>query len=162
MAAAESERPRGQSRGQSLALRRERKRRGWSQAKLVSELRTAASREGLELSSNSALASMVSRWENGHCEPDSLHRHLLRQVYGKSDVELGFSDALIEAGADARTWLTLDDFCRELEVPYSTACKWSSLGSASGRFPRCRRLPNGKIRIRRDWLEEWLDGLPAS
>ena len=58
-------------------------------------------------------------------------------------------------------WLSIDDFCEELGVPASTAYKWSSLGSGSGRFPRCCRLPNGKIRIRRDWLEEWLNGLPA-
>jgi hypothetical protein len=59
-----------------------------------------------------------------------------------------------------RQWLTIEDFCAELDIPMSTAYKWSSLGSESGKFPRCCRLPNGKIRIRRDWLEEWLDGLP--
>ncbi|MGH8932247.1 MAG: helix-turn-helix transcriptional regulator [Egibacteraceae bacterium] len=57
--------------------------------------------------------------------------------------------------------MTFEEFCDELNVPASTAYKWCSLGSESGKFPRCRRLPNGKIRIRRDWLEEWLDGLPA-
>jgi predicted site-specific integrase-resolvase len=58
-------------------------------------------------------------------------------------------------------WLTVEDFCDELGVPISTAYKWCSLGPASGKFPRCCRLPNGKIRIRRDWLEEWLNGLPT-
>lgn len=65
------------------------------------------------------------------------------------------------AGRPGRQWLSFDDFCDELGVARSTAYKWSSAGPASGRFPRCRRLPNGQLRIRRDWLEEWLDGLPT-
>jgi predicted DNA-binding transcriptional regulator AlpA len=64
--------------------------------------------------------------------------------------------------ADGPTWLSLEDFCEELGVPRSTAYKWCAAGPASGKFPRCRRLPNGKLRIRRDWLEEWLDGLPIA
>jgi excisionase family DNA binding protein len=61
-----------------------------------------------------------------------------------------------------REWMTLDEFCAALGVHRSTAYKWSAAGTASGRFPRFCRLPNGHIRIRRDWLEEWLDGLQAS
>jgi hypothetical protein len=57
-------------------------------------------------------------------------------------------------------WLSIEDLCDELSVPLSTAYKWSSLGPESGKFPRFCRLPNGKIRIRRDWLEEWLNELP--
>jgi predicted DNA-binding transcriptional regulator AlpA len=65
--------------------------------------------------------------------------------------------------ADRARWLSIEDFCAELGVSRSTAYKWSCAGSASGKFPRCRKLPNGSIRIRRDWFEEWLDGLdPAS
>ncbi len=56
-------------------------------------------------------------------------------------------------------WMTLDDLCRELGVAASTAYKWSAAGSDSGKFPRFRRLPNGSIRIRRDWFDEWLEGL---
>jgi len=58
-------------------------------------------------------------------------------------------------------WLTIEDFCAEVGVPMSTAYKWAQAGPGSGRFPRFRRLPNGRIRIRRDWLEEWLDALPT-
>ncbi len=57
------------------------------------------------------------------------------------------------------SWMTMDDFCRELGVAASTAYKWSAAGPRSGRFPRFRKLPNGSIRIRRDWFDEWLDRL---
>ena len=61
--------------------------------------------------------------------------------------------------APERDWMSMEDFCAELGIAPSTAYKWSSAGPRSGRFPRFRKLPNGSIRIRRDWLEEWLDGL---
>lgn len=59
-------------------------------------------------------------------------------------------------------WLSMDDFCEELGVAKATAYKWSSAGTGSGKFPRFRRLPNGSIRIRRDWFEKWVDGLGPS
>jgi predicted DNA-binding transcriptional regulator AlpA len=58
-------------------------------------------------------------------------------------------------------WMTMDDFCRELGVAASTAYKWSAAGPHSGKFPRFRKLPNGSIRIRREWFDEWLDSLDA-
>jgi predicted DNA-binding transcriptional regulator AlpA len=66
------------------------------------------------------------------------------------------------SGVGSGMWLSLEDFCEELGVPRSTAYKWCAAGPASGKFPRYRRLPNGRLRIRRDWLEEWLDGLSTS
>jgi predicted DNA-binding transcriptional regulator AlpA len=72
------------------------------------------------------------------------------------------SDAVVRRrGGAQKVWLSLEDFCEELEVPRSTAYKWCAGGPASGKFPRCRKLPNGRVRIRRDWLEEWVDGLPG-
>lgn len=62
----------------------------------------------------------------------------------------------------SQQWLSMDDFCAELGVAKATAYKWSSAGSGSGKFPRFRRLPNGSIRIRRDWFEKWVDGLGPS
>lgn len=56
-------------------------------------------------------------------------------------------------------WMTMDDFCTELGVASSTAYKWSASGPRSRRFPRFRKLPNGSIRIRRDWFDEWLEQL---
>ena len=60
-------------------------------------------------------------------------------------------------------WMSIDDLCSELGIAASTAYKWSASGPASGRFPRYRKLPNGSIRIRRDWFDEWVEGLgPAA
>lgn len=65
----------------------------------------------------------------------------------------------VDAPAAPPRWMTIDDLCEELRVTPSTAYKWSAAGPASGKFPRFRRLPNGSIRIRRDWFDEWLERL---
>lgn len=52
-----------------------------------------------------------------------------------------------------RTHLTIADLCAELSVARSTFYEWR----AKGRAPRCIKLPNGEIRIRRTDLERWLD-----
>ncbi len=61
--------------------------------------------------------------------------------------------------SSARRWMTMDDFCQELGISPSTAYKWSAAGPRRGKFPRYRKLPNGSIRIRRDWFDEWLEAL---
>jgi len=56
----------------------------------------------------------------------------------------------------SRRWLTVREFADELGVSISTVYKWSAAGAASERFPRHTKLPNGSIRIRRDWLDDWM------
>ena len=51
--------------------------------------------------------------------------------------------------------LTVDQLCEELKVARSTFYQWRQVGKA----PRCIRLPNGAIRIRRDELDRWLAAL---
>lgn len=51
--------------------------------------------------------------------------------------------------------LTVEQVCNELQVARSTFYQWRQVGKA----PRCIRLPNGAIRIRRDELEAWLAAL---
>lgn len=48
--------------------------------------------------------------------------------------------------------LTLADVCDELGVARSTFYDWR----AKGRAPRCIKLPNGELRIRRADLDRWL------
>ena len=51
--------------------------------------------------------------------------------------------------------LTVEQVCRELQIARSTFYQWRQVGKA----PRCVRLPNGAIRIRRDDLDLWLAAL---
>jgi predicted DNA-binding transcriptional regulator AlpA len=51
--------------------------------------------------------------------------------------------------------LTISDVCGELGVARSTFYDWR----AARKAPRCIKLPNGEIRIRRADLESWLTGL---
>jgi excisionase family DNA binding protein len=51
--------------------------------------------------------------------------------------------------------LTVTDLCTELGISRSTFYEWR----AKGRAPRCIKLPNGEIRIRRTDFENWLDTL---
>lgn len=52
-------------------------------------------------------------------------------------------------------WMTVAEFCTEMQIARSTWDDWR----AKGRSPRCIRLPNGSLRIRRTDFENWLDGL---
>ncbi|MER5882580.1 helix-turn-helix domain-containing protein [Streptomyces sp. NPDC001941] len=49
--------------------------------------------------------------------------------------------------------LTPADICEDLEIAPSTFYEWR----AKGRAPRCIKLPNGALRIRRSEYERWLD-----
>ena len=51
-----------------------------------------------------------------------------------------------------RPWLTVAEVCAELQVPRSTWEKWRQRDVA----PKAIRLPNGQLRIRRAWLDEWI------
>ncbi|MFJ5216174.1 helix-turn-helix transcriptional regulator [Streptomyces sp. NPDC088354] len=49
--------------------------------------------------------------------------------------------------------LTLADVCEELKISRSTFYDWRQ----KRRAPRCIKLPNGDLRIRRSDLDHWLD-----
>lgn len=50
--------------------------------------------------------------------------------------------------------MTITDVCIELKIARSTFYDWR----AARKAPRCIKLPNGSIRIRRSDLEAWLSG----
>lgn len=49
--------------------------------------------------------------------------------------------------------LSVEDVCTELDIARSTFDAWRAKGTG----PRCIKLPNGKLRIRRTDLDCWLD-----
>ncbi|MBN9745437.1 excisionase [Amycolatopsis sp. A1MSW2902] len=55
--------------------------------------------------------------------------------------------------ATPRHQLTIVEVCDELSISRRTFYEWR----AKKRAPRCIKLPNGEIRIRRMDLDNWLD-----
>lgn len=53
----------------------------------------------------------------------------------------------------SRGMLTVGEVCTELRIAPSTFYEWRTKGTG----PRCIKLPNGQLRVRRLDLETWLD-----
>lgn len=53
----------------------------------------------------------------------------------------------------ARELLTVAEFCAVLRISRSTFYEWV----AKGRAPRCRKLPNGQLRIDRRDFDVWFE-----
>jgi excisionase family DNA binding protein len=49
--------------------------------------------------------------------------------------------------------LTIAELCDELDISRSTFYEWRAKRTA----PRCFKLPNGELRIRRSDLDDWID-----
>jgi predicted DNA-binding transcriptional regulator AlpA len=52
-----------------------------------------------------------------------------------------------------RDLLTVAEVCGELQIAQSTFYEWRTKGTG----PRCIKLPNSQLRIRRGDLSAWLD-----
>jgi transcriptional regulator with XRE-family HTH domain len=72
-------------------LRDARRRRGWSQLRLVRELRAVAARSGKTLPADASVKRRIASWENGHSVPDEFYGPLLCEALGMSSAELGMS-----------------------------------------------------------------------
>lgn len=59
--------------------------------------------------------------------------------------------AAVRASRDEK--LTIPEVCAELKISPSTFYDWRQ----KRRAPRCIKLPNGDLRVRRTDLENWLD-----
>jgi predicted DNA-binding transcriptional regulator AlpA len=53
-------------------------------------------------------------------------------------------------------WLSVQQVSAQLGISTSTFYKWR----ASQKGPRAKRLPNGDLRIREDWLNDFMSELP--
>jgi excisionase family DNA binding protein len=54
------------------------------------------------------------------------------------------------AGAE---WLTVEEVCAELKISTRTFYRWRAQGTG----PRSKRIAGGGVRVRRSWLDAWLD-----
>jgi len=50
-------------------------------------------------------------------------------------------------------WLTVGQVCAELKISPRTFYRWRAQGTG----PRSKRIARGGVRVRRSWLDEWLD-----
>ena len=73
-------------------LRTARKARGWSQAQLIHALSRVAAAQGLVIPGHESMRIMLSRWENGHVQPDETYRGYLCTVYQADEPSLGLAD----------------------------------------------------------------------
>ncbi|EIV93216.1 helix-turn-helix transcriptional regulator [Frankia sp. QA3] len=84
-------------------LRLSREERGWSQERLATEIRRfSVIHEGREAG---VTGNMICKWEKGDKKPSLRYQRLLRALFGRSSVELGFVDdeALPSAAGSMRT-----------------------------------------------------------
>jgi len=75
----------------------------------------------------------------------------LRGVLSRSPFE-GMTTTKTQ-NSDVNDWLTPTEVCERLSISYDTWAKWRQRGVA----PRTTRLPNGQLRTRTDWLEDFMD-----
>lgn len=52
-----------------------------------------------------------------------------------------------------RGYLTVNDICEDLGIARRTFYEWRAKGTA----PKCRKLPNGELRVTRAVYEKWLE-----
>lgn len=53
-------------------------------------------------------------------------------------------------------WFSVQQVCEFIGISSSTFYKWR----ASQKAPRAKRLPNGELRIREDWFNDFMNDLP--
>jgi len=56
-------------------------------------------------------------------------------------------------GPGGGEWLTVGQVCAELKISPRTFYRWRAQGTG----PRSKRIAKGGVRVRRNWLDEWLD-----
>jgi tetratricopeptide (TPR) repeat protein len=64
---------------------------GWKQSRVLTALATQAKADGVAIAGPTSLKTMLSRWENGNGQPDSIYQRLFCQIYERDPEELGFS-----------------------------------------------------------------------
>ena len=112
-----------------------RRQLGWSQARLVSELERRGRVTGFVVMATTSLKTAVSRWENGHNIPDRDYRRLFRDIFGKTDADLGFASAALVAVEQDQVDMELRD-----RIAASTRIDTSMIELLQAQTENIRRL----------------------
>ncbi|WP_345942979.1 helix-turn-helix transcriptional regulator [Streptomyces sp. SID2119] len=83
----------------ATGLRAARKARGWSQEKLIHEMRRYAEQRLLDVASSASLKVYISEWENGRRAITDRYATLLRPLLGVTDAELRCEVAELQPAA---------------------------------------------------------------
>lgn len=82
-------------------LRQARLERGLKQSQVVARMRAIADRMDVGVMAPTSLSVAISSWENGKRTPDPVYRRIFRELYGKTNDELGLpADPAVEPLAE--------------------------------------------------------------
>lgn len=74
------------------SLQTVRRQLGYTAAQVIDLLTRRAGALHLPVANKASLKTKVSRWENGKEQPSEIYRRLFREIYGRTNAELGFPD----------------------------------------------------------------------
>jgi predicted DNA-binding transcriptional regulator AlpA len=71
----------------------------------------------------------------------------------KQEVNVTAAKSRTPGNLGASEWLTVDEVCAELKISPRTSYR----SRAQGTGPRSKRIAGGCVRVRRSWLDAWID-----
>jgi len=74
------------------SLQAVRRQLGYTAAQVIDLLTRRADALCLPIANKASLKTKLSRWENGKEQPSEIYRRLFREIYGRTNAELGFPD----------------------------------------------------------------------
>ncbi|MGH3866965.1 MAG: tetratricopeptide repeat protein [Pseudonocardiaceae bacterium] len=74
------------------SLQTVRRHLGYTAAQVIDLLTRRANALNLPIANPASLKTKLSRWENGKEQPSEIYRRLFREIYGRTNAELGFPD----------------------------------------------------------------------
>jgi hypothetical protein len=74
------------------SLQTVRRHLGYTAAQVIDLLTRRAHALNLPIATRVSLKTKLSRWENGKEQPSEIYRRLFREIYGRTNAELGFPD----------------------------------------------------------------------
>ncbi|MBV9140606.1 MAG: tetratricopeptide repeat protein [Pseudonocardiales bacterium] len=74
------------------SLQTVRRQLGYTGAQVIDLLTRRATALNLPIANQASLKTKLSRWENGKEQPSEIYQRLFREIYGRTNTELGFPD----------------------------------------------------------------------